>query len=241
MKKILIKISKNLSRLKEKYPELAEILEKRSEKTIKLPRIEVNKILDIPSKELVEFIKEFYDTDVLLLNKKDLKTKKPKKQEELTMIPGEIWKDINEKYKISNLGRVINWKNRIITPKVNLSGFSYISINNRPVLIHTLVAKNFIKQNKNKKYIIHKDGDKSNNKASNLKRVNFNETRKGYTPGKSLGEVYKYSLGGEFLGKYKNIKDAANNSDVNRDNLSKKLNSSKGQLVKYKNYLWERK
>ena len=50
MKKLLIKISENLSRLKKKYPELAEMIEKRDKKTIKLPRIEVNKILDISSK-----------------------------------------------------------------------------------------------------------------------------------------------------------------------------------------------
>ena len=87
MKKILIKISENLSRLKKKYPELAEIIEKREKKTIKLPRIEVNKILDISSKELIDFIKEFYDIDVLLLNKKDLKPKKEKPKKRIQISP----------------------------------------------------------------------------------------------------------------------------------------------------------
>ena len=89
----------------------------------------------------------------------------------------------------------------------------------------------------NKKYIIHKDGDRSNNKASNLIRVNFNEIRKNFVS----GEIYKYSLSGEFLEKFATLKEASIKSGVNRDNLSKKLNSSKGQMIKYKNYLWERK
>lgn len=238
MKKLLIKISENLSRLKKKYPELAEMIEKRDKKTIKLPRIEVNKILDISSKELIDFIKEFYSINVLLLNKKDLKPKKEKPpKKEFESLPNEIWKEVYGKYKISNFGRIINWKNKILTPKINLSGFYYVSINNKPVLIHTLVAKNFIKQNKNKKYIIHKDGDRSNNKASNLIRVNFNEIRKNFVS----GEIYKYSLSGEFLEKFATLKEASIKSGVNRDNLSKKLNSSKGQIIKYKNYLWERK
>ena len=79
MNKLLLKISKNLFRIKEKYPELAEIINKKKETSIKLSRLEVNRILDMSSKELIEFIKEFYGVEIILVNKSDLKTKKTKK------------------------------------------------------------------------------------------------------------------------------------------------------------------
>lgn len=247
MNKLLLKISKNLFRIKEKYPELAEIINKKKETSIKLSRLEVNRILDMSSKELIEFIKEFYGVEIILVNKSDLKPKNKKKEKKknvLQLIPEEEWKIIYDKYKISNLGRIINWKNRILTPKINKSGFYYININNKPVLIHTLVAKNFPitnKKSKQKKFITHIDGDKSNNSASNLKWVTFSSIRNGYKPGKTKGEVYKYDLDGNFIEKYKNTKEASIKSGVNLDNLYRCLSNASGQRIKYKNNLWERK
>lgn len=240
MNKILQKISKNLSRMKEIYPELSEIIKKSEEKELILPRLEVNKILTIKSSLLIWFLKEFYEVDLKLINKKDIKKPKPvsKEKQVFQNLPGEEWKEIMKGYKVSNLGRIINWKGRLITPRVNISGQLFVSIDNRSYLVHTLIAKNFLKKPKGKKIIQHIDGDITNNSASNLKWVNLTRRTK---PGQSSGEVYKYSETGEFIEKYDNTVEAAKNSGVNQSNLSKILNASRGQLVKYKNYLWERK
>lgn len=247
MKKILEKISKNLSKLRNNYPELDDLIRKGEGGELKLPRIDVNRALDISSSEIVEFIHEFYGVNVILSNKKDLRRKRQKKSSknndiQSLSLPGEIWKDIlDNRYKISNLGRIVNWKNRILTPRLNRAGFLFVTIKNKPYLIHILVANNFLRKSRNKKYVKHIDGDKLNNTVSNLSWVDYSTINTGQKPGKSKGDVYKYSLDNELLDIYKSTIDASKKSGVNQSNLAKVLSSSGGNRVKYKGFIWERK
>lgn len=103
----------------------------------------------------------------------------------------EIYKDISElenQYQISDLGNALR-KKREVKSSIHSSGFRiikkrkvsfqdngkgykqiYVSLNkNKKVLyVHRLVAKYFIDNPENLKEVNHIDGNKSNNKASNL-------------------------------------------------------------------------
>ena len=99
----------------------------------------------------------------------------------------EIWKDItgyNGIYQISNYGRVKSFykdKKGIIlkTHPTNL-GYIKISLKNKNLLIHRLVAIAFVKNvnPKIKTEVNHIDGDKSNNHFTNLEWCTRSENTK---------------------------------------------------------------
>ena len=88
----------------------------------------------------------------------------------------EIWKTIDgfPSYEVSNLGRIRN-KNtgHILKPQLNTrTGYLQVGLfvdkKHKSIYIHRLVAENFIGKRPPKKDINHIDGDKFNNKSSNL-------------------------------------------------------------------------
>lgn len=99
-------------------------------------------------------------------------------------LQGEIFKPIkgtNNKYYISNLGRVLSFcrnKPRILKPWINIpNGYYQVKIKGKNYFIHRLVAIYFI-YNNNKEInntVHHKDGNKYNNKASNLQWMSRKE------------------------------------------------------------------
>lgn len=121
----------------------------------------------------------------------------------------EIWKDIKGyegHYQVSNLGRVISVKfNKVKHIKQFKSGGSnpYMSVSlcidgkQKSHMVHKLVASSFIDhvsqgQNTNGNDIIidHINGDKNDNRLSNLRELSFRENVSGDTPG-----VYKTKQG----------------------------------------------
>ena len=126
----------------------------------------------------------------------------------------EIWKPIEENpvYLVSNYGRVRTidhpvWckvnnsysirKGRFCTPTNNNSKRYWrvgIQINNRQkhLAIHRLVAKAFIPNPDNLPQINHIDGDKNNNKVSNLEWCN-NGYNQAHTWKNSLKDITKMS------------------------------------------------
>ncbi|TRZ46419.1 HNH endonuclease [Robertkochia solimangrovi] len=98
-------------------------------------------------------------------------------------LKNEVWKDLhrenwrsNEKYKISNYGRVIsfkyNEKGELIEPG-SVGGYSVITAikqdkKNDLVYIHRAVAELFLENPEEKSFVFHKDYDKKNNVISNL-------------------------------------------------------------------------
>lgn len=101
----------------------------------------------------------------------------------------EIFKDIKGYeglYQVSNLGRVYSVKRKTILSQIKKSS-GYYTVNlykdtkMRTFLIHRLVACNFIQNPNNLPQINHIDGDKSNNKVSNLEWVDgFKNMRHAY-------------------------------------------------------------
>ncbi len=99
---------------------------------------------------------------------------------------GEFWKELpfdegacQKRYAISNYGRLVSFINGIEVDgrelKVhNLKGYSMITSRcirkTHAGYVHKLVAKFFLeKESENQEYVLHKDFDKSNNCADNLK------------------------------------------------------------------------
>lgn len=99
----------------------------------------------------------------------------------------EIWKDYNGsikqfqgKIKVSNLGRIFDKKNKkILKKKINNKGYERIDIiidgkrYNKPV--HKIIAETFIPKKNNKFYIDHINDIKNDNRACNLRWIQYDE------------------------------------------------------------------
>lgn len=86
----------------------------------------------------------------------------------------------NPYYKIDENGNVYSIRqNRILTPKNNHDGYLRIQLYNHGtcefVMIHRLVAEEFLSNPENKPFINHKDGNKQNNNFDNLEWVTQSE------------------------------------------------------------------
>ncbi len=101
----------------------------------------------------------------------------------------EIWKDIKDYeglYQVSNLGRVksveriktippnktYTQKSFIMKPYYHYNGYPIITLSKNGIrfkdVVHRIVAKHFIENPENYKYVCHKDDNPLNNKADNL-------------------------------------------------------------------------
>lgn len=155
-------------------------------------------------------------------------------KEEWRMI--EIWKDIDDRYSVSNLGRVkSNYANkeRILRPYKNADGYFMVDLRHggkrRSVRVHRLVAEAFI-DNPNPELfneVNHKDEDKTNNRMDNLEwcdtKYNCNygtrNIRKAENCQKPVCSVDKYGN----VVHYKSRKEAAETLGISPENISKVL------------------
>ena len=129
----------------------------------------------------------------------------------------EIWKDIKGyegKYQISNLGNVKNLKTSYILKGVDTRGYLRVGFTkNKKVKlfrIHRLVAEAFIPNPYNKPEINHIDGNKHNNKITNLEWCTSQEnTIHSYKNNlQKTYPVYQYDLNNNFINKFPTIKKA---------------------------------
>lgn len=88
------------------------------------------------------------------------------------------------KYSVGNYGTILSYarseKPKKLKPRVSNSGYKYIDFgrDGGREYVHRIVAINFIVNPRNKRCVNHKDGDKLNNKASNLEWVTYSENHK---------------------------------------------------------------
>lgn len=97
----------------------------------------------------------------------------------------EIWKPIDNRYSVSNYGRVRNNETRkILKPRKNSRGYFrvYLYLNEfkRDFFVHKLVANAFLGKRPKGYVINHLDGDKQNNCVWNLEYCTQSENMKHF-------------------------------------------------------------
>ena len=134
----------------------------------------------------------------------------------------EIWEEIDDegRYEVSNLGRVMSWRGdtRILKPRLNTKGYWIVDLFINKIrhtrLIHRLVAEAFIGDVPDGYQVIHKDGNKYNNRPDNLEFATPQQIRY-----KQLGiKITKQDI--------EDIRQAYNKGDTSYMKLSKLYNVS---------------
>ena len=149
----------------------------------------------------------------------------------------EIWKDIDGRYSVSNLGNVkSNYANkeRILKPIQNKRGYLTVDLRSpgkrKTMLIHRLVAMAFIPNPNNFLEVNHKDEDKTNNYVDNLEwcdtKYNCNygtrNLRKGLT---CMKKVCSVDSSGQICS-YASILEAAERTGIHKTSISKALSDN---------------
>lgn len=165
-------------------------------------------------------------------------------------LDGEIWKDIfnNDKYKISNMGRVLNTRtNRILVGK-KCGEYKRYELTydgkHKNYLGHRLVYYAFNPDFDifdTKRIINHKDGNKSNNRLENLEEVTKSENMlhsyyiiKTNTRNKP---VIQYDLDMNFINEFRSANQAARETGISQGLISsacKRKGTSHGFSWRYK-------
>ncbi len=83
---------------------------------------------------------------------------------------GEEWRKIegHENYSASTFGRIRNDRNGYILRPLNPTGYCTVSLDKKGCYIHRIIAGTFLPNPDNKPMVNHKDGNRRNNRVSNL-------------------------------------------------------------------------
>lgn len=149
----------------------------------------------------------------------------------------EIWKNINDRYSVSNLGNVkSNYANkeRILKPYKNHRGYLMVDLrspnNRKSVLVHRLVAQAFILNPNNLSEVNHKDEDKTNNCVDNLEwcdtKYNCNYGTRNQRKGeKCRKKIYSVDKDGK-ISYYDSRNEASELTGIPASNISKALSDN---------------
>ena len=115
------------------------------------------------------------------------------------VIVNEQWRSISEyiNYQVSNMGRVRNANTgKILKPVLLKSGYPSVKLynndHNKTMLIHRLVASEFIDNLDNKLVVDHIDHDKTNNIVTNLRWASVSQNQMNQQKLTNKGGYSKY-------------------------------------------------
>ena len=143
----------------------------------------------------------------------------------------ENWKKINEKYQVSDMGNVKRTdKNRMLKLGVNNSGYYSVYVGRR-AFVHRLVALAFVPNPEGKTEVNHKNGIKTDNRATNLEWVTRSENLnhrynalgiKGVNYGRKLSPEWKAKLSASAKGRPKSEAWRKKITEMNRRRAEEK-------------------
>lgn len=157
----------------------------------------------------------------------------------------EIWKDIKEYegiYKISNLGRVKNKNDVILTNKTTGKYHHILLCKNgfrKNFTIHKLVAEAFIPNPNNYSCINHKNENAKDNRVENLEWCTYNYNNNYGTRIKKVIEkqskkILQYDLQDNFIKEWNSVNDAIR--EYNNYHISSVLNNKRKTAS---GYIWK--
>lgn len=152
----------------------------------------------------------------------------------------EVWKDINERYQVSNMGRVkrlaytqynpltksySEFKDKILKPYMN-KGYERVelTINNVRVKrsVHRLVAEYFIPNTDNKYSVDHINGVRDDNRVTNLRWATHSEQQR------NTRKTYKVRVYNDNYSKIFNcLQEACDELNLYKTNLSAVVNGTR--------------
>lgn len=154
----------------------------------------------------------------------------------------EIYKEIESApgWFISNMGQIKNKNGEVKLPRPHPKGYLQVSLSGKNYLLHRLVATYFLDNPENKPQVDHIDGDKTNNKAENLRWVTSHENNSNPSTSwknkHGMQKVMRIDKNG--LTKiYDSVREAADDVGVNHSSISKCLNLKRKTIAGYK---WKR-
>ena len=140
----------------------------------------------------------------------------------------EIWKEIGiDNYFVSNYGR-IKKKEEIRKLKPNAHRYIKIKINNKSYSVHRLVALVFIPNIENKEFVNHIDGNKTNNKLTNLEWATCLENnihKINNNLSNTTKKVIQYDINLNKLNEFISITDASKNLNLSTTTITNSCNN----------------
>ena len=170
-------------------------------------------------------------------------------------ITQETWKDVKGYeglYQVSSLGKVkrIRFINKntsrpqekVIKQKLRKDGYLEVALykkgKGKSIQVHRLVAQAFLYNIDNKPAVNHKNGNKTDNKVTNLEWVTVSENaiHSSRVLQKNVKRINQYDLQGRYLATYASIRIASEINGIKECSISNVLAKRKNRTGKYK---WE--
>lgn len=137
-------------------------------------------------------------------------------------------------------GKYLTVQERILTPFQDRQGYLNVDINRTKFRVHRLVAENFITKIPDRDVVNHRDGDKSNNRVSNLEWSTPRENTKhaidsGLRPrGRQPKPIAMFGLDGVYLKEFPSIKEASAITGINKRSIANCANGARNKAGEYK-------
>ena len=165
----------------------------------------------------------------------------------------EVWKDLDDKYKVSSYGRIWNkYKDCELHSWIINSGYKQVSIHGETKLVHRVVAETFIKSTPYKNIVNHIDNNRLNNHIDNLEWVDYkgnsaHASKQGRLNTHSAREqlkkvsskaVYQKDMQGNII----KIWDSPTQAEKETDKYFRQAKISdvaNGKRNHHRNYIWE--